>query len=768
MSLGNVGSIVSQMSLGGVTSSEQKAAPSPTSSPRSSLVGVAQSSIAATQTSETKSSAPTGETRTSFTKQEGGKLLLTVPLAKGEMAVFESKPAKVGKIPAGAADKVEAWLTNNQKALSENKGRIPYDKKSIPQALDKFQNEYHCSWHVMKEKCTSNETMQIINDMRSAYLEEMFVVVKKEFHGSLQKIEDFGSTKLTSDRDLAFRVGEGNQTKEAEIVSRFNHLFEATWDMPSATVFDTNAYTMQYILTASDPKIEQKRSSLQGEGSLLMRIRNSPKESWETLKAGTLSQIPDKGLREAKAAEFAKVEKQNAELDHLFNLEVIRQGTTSEGPSTALKHLTKKMAAGAAEAILEGNPQVGIEAKATLHETFKTSYKTIEQQRLRLFATLKNLDRAVANNNPEEFAVAFNSRITHLTQHLSELAEAEKNQLTKQEILGQIKQLKSATIASEDAPEMMAAFRDRSSLDNKEKGLQQELIGLEVQLNRYSKLKLNLDRLQEKFSNGGAAPELGKIDGEMKKVQHQIGEIEHRFGVKTEKELAATIDQQSEGIKKQLKTLQSDRKALDNEHGELFDLSNALNRQGDLMLVHMQRLNMLGMCFAQEAHISEGAFAVIVLGLQGGSDNIITPNQYMQAFREVQGFYAGHQAHGTPHEKMVEASKYGDRLMTIQTQIQQRAKILGITLPKMDAESTKLASFFTEISAARGSGKTAAQKQDAATAAAFKSGLLAKGETFDQKVADEINGRLDQMATTLEAWITMLPEKQGNAYYRTA
>ena len=695
------------------------------------------------------------------------RLSFTLVLKKGgelHLAVAEKRATE---IPADAAPKLVAWRAHHKAALAAEPKRIVYDNKEIPDALQQFHDEYHCNWQELKNNCKDKKLQQIINDLRSAYLEENFAVLRREFP-ALKEIGDVGSKNLTSDCDFAFEVSSGKQATETQIVKRFNQLFEAQWGAPSSIVFDSNAYTNQYLLRANNPKFEEARSSMQQEGSLLMKLRNATPKDWALFKAATLAKLPLGTLRAAKQAEFAKVEKQNGELHVLLQKEIVRMGAILPGGGKVdVDSLPPEQLARAAAAIKEANPDIETRASNELHYRLKTGSKALESQRGALQISLETLDHASNLEHVDKFTTAFNARISRTISNLQAELAAEKDPVVKDHLRSNIDQLLLARIGAHDGEDVMIAYKERSGLQHEEQRLHHERADLEGQVNKLTDLMSRLKALEAKRGIPGSAKELTASSEEIDKIKAEISKVEVQFGAKADKDLPVKMGEKMNGLDAQLRVVKENAKEAARRHGESWDKAGALGMESDHLLVNMQRANLLGMCFAPEAHGSEGAFLTVVGIMQAGRADVGTPNQYIQAFREISGFCSGHQAHqATPHGKMVEASKYAGRLMLVSRMIDGRAAALGIPPPVTDVNRAQLDGFFKAVAPLRGTTLTDAEIQSAVQGAARASGLVAPTGVFNAETVDHINSQIEQLGASLETWISMLPEKDRNAYYR--
>lgn len=688
-----------------------------------------------------------------------------IPKAKAEGGLeFRVIEKKETSIPADASAKLSAWLGFHRKDLAEKTTRVPYEPGDIPKALEKFEGEYHCSWHHLKNNCKDPKTLQIINDLRSAVLEEVFGELRKEFNGDLKNIADFGSDKLTSDRDFAFEVASGKQTKETVIVDRFNKIFEAKWGgAPSSVVFDSNAYTMQYLVTAKNPQFEASRSKLQNEGSLLMKLRNATSEAWDFFKSATLSNMPAGNAKIAKQAEFSRVEQQNKELKASLNKEMVKMGGVgADGKPINVEGLSPETLAVMAAKIKAANPEVEIKASNALHLKYKTFCTDLEGQRANLERTFVTLDHASHLDKPDEFAIAFNARISHTTRDLQQRIAKETNPASKAALEAHAKQLQASRVDGGEEREIMTAYKERSEIEGEEQKLHKERAHLEGLVIKFPMLKSRLATLEARKDPPISVKEFAALQEEIGKVKAELTAIETKFGAATDKgirERMAVLDVE-------LLNVREKKAGLAEEHGEAWDKAGILGMESDRLLVTIQRANLLGMCFAAEAHISEGAFGVVVLNMQAGESDVRTPDQYVQAYREISGFCSGHQAHQTtPQAKIIEASKYAGRLIGVVQTINSRADSLGIPRPPIGVDVKQLGDFFKVVAPLRGTPKSKAELDVVVATSAQTTGLIAAGASFDGAAVDHINQQFEQIGASLEAWVTALPEKLRSAYY---
>lgn len=741
-----------------------------------------------------KSSQNAKETTTGVAKKRNSLILVaggrSIQLAiNGDKSIIAPIRSQIAvKIPNDAALKLTSWFVKHDKALRKaNESRIPYSQQDIAPALERFEKEFHCSWHEMKHGCSEKDSkfLQIINDLRACYLEEVFDSLRSDFPNLT--IDDFGSSKLTSDRDFALGgFGADRQTMNTMIDKHFNAKFEAIWKAPSAIIFDSNAYTTQHVMTAADPQIEESRSHLQHEGSLLMKLRNGTTESWENFKSATLAQISDPKLQKQQSMEFDKIEKRNKELELRLNQEILKlalggshhvavKESIGKYVNTPI-HLLPENAINdinaAAKAIKASDPHIEVQGSNNLYEGIKTGYGVLEKERLDLFSALKDLGKLTTEAKPIEFAETFNatteSFIKKLNKEMEKLearlgSETEpgtlsgiKNQM--QDLKNHIDYLKNTMIQKGDENGVMRAFKDRTSLEQAEKGLQEKRIELEGHAVHLKKLEKSLAELTSKTGPGGSSNDLTKIE-------NSIAKLKTHYGAKSLSELSSKIGEEIGKVSSLLNGIREKRSNLEEEHGSFWDQAGAIGVEGDRLLIDMQRSHLEGMCFAQEAHVSEGAIGFVVFNLQAGKTDIRSLEQYTQAFIEISGYCSGHQSKmTTPHGSMVEASKYAERLGAAIDHINERAAALKIPSPPL-GESTQLIAFFKKIAHLRGKGISEENMRSAVENNAREMGLIAPEGHFDQEALKKVNQQIDHMTGTLEAWLKTNAGNQRNAYY---
>jgi hypothetical protein len=701
---------------------------------------------------------------------------------------YELKTPSQSRLPPDSQKQITNWLQSPETWINKQESgdlerrrqarlaaRISYEESDIPKALEDFEHIYKCHWTRMKESepPASQKMLQIINDFRSANLGKHIATLRKT-HPKIKDIRDFGSHKLTSDRDLAIEVSSGDQTEEAHSVSAFNEEFEKEWGSPSSDVFDANVYTMQYLMNASNPQLEEKRLSLQQEASLLRKFRVSDATSWSHFKEMTLARILDPNIRKMKELTFHAIEEKSKELDFLLNREIIKEALcvtvpserhAEEEPSRNVESILavidtptheREVGYDFAALIKADDPNSEILAGHKLHEEYKTSYHELEEQRMELSSAISKLHNL---QQADDFLVEFNIQIHRLIEYLKkEIAQAKNAHLLDQ-LKNQLAELTHSQIplnaSLELKTQLMMAFKTRGSIDNEIRELKSHVGELDRLQNLLMKLVHNHDGLESHSSQEGDIIKIMSFITEA--GQHEIVVLAKKLGISLQGNvltLLNMIQDKKEVLRKSLKEMKLLKiPQTEKEYGELWDIAGRLGLEADRMLLKMQEANLTGMQFAHEAHASEGAVAVVVFDMQAGSTEVRTLNQYMQSMREISGYYSSHQAHQEmAHKKILEASKYGDRIITVSKMMMERVLALGIRPPSLSRELDKLETFFKTLVPLRGMGQKAEELQAAVREAAAKAGFSAFLSL--NELVDKINEQAEELVATCEAWIS--------------
>lgn len=791
---------------------------------------------------------PVRGSRVSIAPREG-RLSVMIKSAEGNNLKVELNVAERAKLPGGIPkniEKLKGWLNENRSDLADIPERVSYEPKDIERALVDFQVRFKCSWAELKHHCEDPKTLQIINDLRSAYLTDMFKQIRAENNG-LKNILDFGSTKLTSDRDLAFEVGAGEQTKETEITKRFNELFQAQWGATSAEVFDVNAYTAQYIVGSSDPEIENKRAQIHDEAAIIMEKRNMQPQHWERLQERVQhfsTKLVANPLQQSQVStqltsQFANIEQRNDGLVKLHDRKIVElaiidlakkepslQGIAKEIKEnkipleTAIRNLAKvkvetplgvvakaiieeddiSIISKFADAIKEASPNIAIDASNLLHGEIKSSdrYRTLEGCRKADFATMEALRNA---KTPEEFTTTFNKQIDTLQERVKADLKQATDPTEREFLQNRLGQLEKSKIRPGQENDMQKAYMDRTNHETEGKALHEERKKLESYPDRFNKLTAQsakqegeLQSVQAKIkglrgfpptvtltelnANGSGIHKLldkeKEIKGKLEKGKQELAQMKENLGIPAEQSL--TFELVSAKAKDKINELapkvvahQDREEELVDKHGEFFSDAGQVRVEYDRLTLGIQYEQTTGMCFAQEAHISEGAMATVVGRLQAGKSDLLTPNQLSQGLYEPVGFFSGHQHHETtPHSKIVEVSKYGERIVAVANMMEEQAKTMGLSALNFQEhvpDLPKLETFFKEAFASRGKGLSEKEKLDNVNKAARKAGLIEPNETFGEKDLERITNSVIDTDALIKVWKKTVDVNRLNAYY---
>lgn len=684
---------------------------------------------------------------------------------------------KNAKIPAEAQTFLRKWLIDNRDLLKSKFDlgkRIEYDPANIPRALHAFQN-VRCSWHEMTLRCTSKEgreNMQIINDLRSAYLEKYYALlmdkfgnkgIPDEFDDSLKKINDFGSDNLTSDRDFSLQVNGEHISKEAEIADFFNCTFESDWGASSATIFDCNAYTMQYVRTASDPIIERERASLQQAASLLMKLRTSTAEHWDQFKKATLIllySVPE--AKKMKEKEFAKIEQQQFELNKIL----LKQADQTESLKRieAFPHKSKEAGdAAAAEvaALQDTNPELYIEASNTLFVNYKKEMRQLEDRRIGLIHCTRTLYDLCKTREPIAFVKKFNEELDIQIDNLKQKKNTLINTQSAALIDERLQHCERAKILPGQEWDVMKAFEDRAEHEKFAKRAQKERAHLdEIQhlIKKYKILKKNIQ-----MPTAVAKLEMDKVATALERITQKplnyLLSKEAAQGIKAKiKRADKLIAAQRAEYEANLKNYKAATKK------QFWHAAGIFNLEGDRLLLELQQKNLIGNCFMRESHGSEGACAVVMENLQAGMTQLRSINQYMQAFREISGYFSGHQMkQKTARSKVIEVSKYAVRMLLVIEFIKDRGRTVGIQSLKVDKDMlTKSAQFFAKLASFRKKGNKGHEIMQAVEDIASSFQLSPRGG-FQAADLESINSNIIDLSAALEAWCTVIEHDEAEA-----
>ncbi|MEG4323810.1 hypothetical protein, partial [Microcoleus sp. herbarium5] len=116
---------------------------------------------------------------------------------------------------------------------------------------------------------------------RSIGLGNVFIESDGQLLGNMTEMVVAGSTDLTSDYDVTFSAGAGNEELEILAVERFNEIFRGDWGLESGIVFDTNVYSSGHMRSAA----------FKGDGAKLNLVNKLAKDIKDIRETGN---PPDK------------------------------------------------------------------------------------------------------------------------------------------------------------------------------------------------------------------------------------------------------------------------------------------------------------------------------------------------------------------------------------------------------------------------------------------------------------------------------------------
>lgn len=554
----------------------------------------------------------------------------------------EEEAPKTKGLPAGAVDRLIAQRPEYGKEK----------KADLNKALDAFKACGY-SWAEMKKQYGTKPEMKVIADLRAAQLSYYYEKVKGP---EVRNIHDFGSTNPTSDRDFSIECYPGHQDKEILGVKKFNELFQADWGESSAKVFDVNAYTMYYADKFYTNSVKQQDNQFQNEMSLVMFRINSPKDSWDSYKTALLEQNPD--LEEQLNLTEKFCHNLDTELDtHILEVrlqELHGEGNEAERLHSILKKGDQQAIHDEANHLAPKDSDLRIRAMNELHEMERTQGKTVYDERE---ALLKGLDVT----DPKEFSAAFKGAVN----------SALRNQ--QEELVSVNKTIENLP---PNSPQLNTLLDRQKFLAGQVSSLR-ALRNTKI-TNEEIAAYCNYNKIRTSLPAGVTIPQ---------RIAHLEGQLQK--GVSA---------QDLSKITKEL----SDLKRVQNYTAPewLEDMQIA----ADDMMIQLHVINAKGRCFAQEIHISEGAF-LFVNDVQLQKIPQRTVAQNAQAVNELMGFIQLHQKGDTAEDRMIEISKYvAPRLMVAVPTLQQQGNRLGKPLTMMGGSpnQNQLTGYFRELYPLRG------------------------------------------------------------------
>lgn len=616
---------------------------------------------------------------------------------QGKAERVEARAQESLHLPPDTVKKFMAWRAEKQATNSTfftAPHRIPYKEEDVAIALHLFAKECGCSWHQMKHHWAEKPGyMQVINDLRGMEIERISTQLKKEFPGL--QIFDFGSNNVKSDRDLSLSIS-AHPEKEVDAVKRYNALFaESGWGATAAKIFDNNAYTQLYIHTVNQADQVEAQQSQQNLMSLVMYRRNAGEPAWEKLKLAAKSGLIPTQAKEVDK-QFTLVESSVHEIELMHQSALLEKGITKASSSTWLEvgDLVRQLE--------RAHPDLVIAVDNALHDQLKQEIQEIVQGR-----SVVNLElhKITSSSDPKQILESYQ----HATQVGKEFLSQQMRSLEKQWTQLQ----KEAGRVGEMAPEKAVALR----LEAKQIKAQMELLKAKAQMlaevpseeETFAKASAVWGHLREKEKQmQDAIKSLETLPVKLEMMQKQwqqllanptgvsvqkFQELQEKMTL-TQKEIEGAPDTRKH-LSLQLIGIQEEMMAIPQKMCGYLD---ALAEVSDRMQLAAEANQMKAQCFAQEAHVTAGAFGFVVEDIQKGSDQVRTLSAYAQGMNELMGFYHAHQGHASfPEGKMVEVSKYvGPRLMEGYARMTKLAETHGLIFPTVTGWND-VQNFFQEI-----------------------------------------------------------------------
>lgn len=311
----------------------------------------------------------------------------------------------------------------------------------------------------------------------------------------------------------------------------------------------------------------------------------------------------------------------------------------------------------------------------------------------------------------------------------------------------QIETLKAKQLAPEQGDKALQAFREYDSAANARASA----------LDLLNALKPKFTRLRELDAR---TTQDVKTKNEIEKLRAAICKLMNiqtaNIGV-----VLFECNAKIKDIEKNRAQLNMTVEAAEDKHGLMLAKALAILHAKDQMVIRYQNAQLEGMLFAQEAHVGEGAFDYTVRDLQKGDNENRTLSQMVQHFNEVSAFFKAHQAHvregAGPEARLVEASKYGLRLVSNIQTTSARAESFRVALPNIDTgQLQKFAQLMSALGAIRGAGKTEDEVYEATKSAvgAYRGDnpVLVQSRQIAETLA-EVNGFVEALSATMDAWV---------------
>lgn len=648
------------------------------------------------------------------------------------------------------------------------------------QAFSLFE-QMGCRWLLMKRTHGNTQEMQIINDLRAAYLEHMFDQLRAEY-GSIMAIEDFGSSNPTSDRDISFVCHRGDEHEEPMISNRFMKLFEREWNATSSTVFDTNPYTAYHTkLIGKD--FAKKQLALHSKMSLVMFKLNTQDHNpllWESFKQDVLKNL-NGSIKMEKAALFSEVEKECNQLKQTVQKSILTHDENLKNDleidAVALDEIRQKAHINRLRA---QTPDIDIQVKEDLHYSIRQKAHSLYSDRINIenFLTRLNFEgvfRVQQKKNETESSQKEHSLIKvrdELIKNAIHRNEVKIDELNKT-ISNLNKELELITL---EIRRLKSNNQDTSALENKQNATIRSKNNLQNTIDRTLFLQnKELDEFRDK-----PWPSLKEFDAYRKHMTLMNGKknLEKEKAL-LEKNSSSSHNEENPKLLLEIDKITSKIDDLDDQI-QLVETSEPFKNFKikipiekfqlitDELWIEQQEIDLRGKCYQQEIHISEGAYLFTVKDIQQHLTEPRSIGHYMQAFNELLAFYFDHQNHlENPNDKMIECSKYiGPRIFELLKRMRHQAKrknfpdleniIVNHNNQSYALNFENLKNYFNELYPLRGNQKSLslAQKHEIASSLAKKYHIPCN--VFGSVDVNILNKYFLEMMVKLHCWESSL------------
>lgn len=699
------------------------------------------------------------------------------------------------------------WLNDSDEATkrSQQIERVHYADDAIAPAIEKFEKQFNCNWsllkHAFKKGDVKPEEMQIIQDLRTAYNCYIIKDLTQYFsdpqyfgdQGFVFQAVDCGNPTLGSDADFGLDIHAKEesldeitlQAKQAEAVIQFNSHYERIWKHPSAIIFDTNAYSKQYVRQIHHDDLDQANSAYQANASIMMRMK---------LVHGTWGSYVDEVNRkfsknaeditaiQKKQSQFTNIsdrytQLENAKLLKMIEVSVVPQHATHTEIvrwQTFIQELwdtidtpsTQKTVKNLIAVIKNHNPDIEIWASNLLHEDSERRCTMLEKTRYKLLNFLKEMNEGAAQGKGKKFNELLEDLTHDFMEHQTggeddEVRVAYSNYL--QDI--RYKKFNDESLTKDLDGMLEQCFKQAAELQGQKVKIQKVLKSLAAIITLKEKTQL-----LEKHGDE-TADQRKEIKSSIEKLQDQLLQDLSKTPIKIK---GGNYERAYQNAIEELKNINSQiNKLYSSPMGGRVKLIHGMV---DNILIDVQKSTAIGQYFAQEALMSIGGYAYVVINLQQKSPEVRSISQYCQAFNEVAAYYENHQRHQEkPFDKLVEASKYGERCILALEDLRLKTHLLKIAGPDFTADLAtipghsleeklyKLEKFFNQVLLIRkgmigDKVMDQAEKQHRLRNAALLLGIrLGDKEEFSEKNLLVINTTMRALATTLEAWRSWIP-----------